>query len=247
MRAQPTSRRSRSTLQPMPLVALGPVLLARARRHPRDRRRRVGPAAAAERSGDAAFLLADGRVLRRARVHAERPLRPARLLLRLGGSRSRGSCCRRCSCTSRSCFPIARSPWVRTRRRPRGCCRWSTCRRSCSALGRVARHGRRASRRRSRRSLLERIEIAAHRLSRASACSAVSSLMIRALDAAALGDRAAAAALDRLGIVGRRGAVRDALRRAVPLRARAARARSTRPCCSAAFRSRSPRPSSATG
>ena len=97
------------TLQPMPLVRSGLYYSLALVGILAIVRRRVGPAAAAERSGDAAFFLADGRVLRRARVHAERPLRPARLLLRLGGSRSRGSRCRRCSCTSRSCFPSARS------------------------------------------------------------------------------------------------------------------------------------------
>ena len=97
-------------------AAARPVLLAGARRHPRDHHRRVGATAAADRSGDAAFLLADGRVLRRARVHAERAVRPARLLLRLGRRWSRGSRCRRCSCTSRSCFRSGRSRGSTTRR-----------------------------------------------------------------------------------------------------------------------------------
>ena len=169
--------------------------------------------AASARSGDAALLLADGRVLRRAVVHAERTLRPARLLLRLGGSRRAAACCRRCSCTSRSCFPIGPIRGC-DRRRRRGLLPLLYVPAAVLGLGR-----------------------ALHRRGRACAapdvvacCSSASSsrptsisrscllgglaLMIRALDAAAVGHRAPAAAMDRLGLVGRRGAVRDAVRRA---------------------------------
>ena len=121
------------TLRPMPLVRIGPVLLARARRHPRDRRRRVGAAAAAERSGDAAFLLADGRVLRRARRSRRAAATTGSTTSSTGRIWWRGSRCRRCSCTSRSCFPIAPNPWVRTRGRPRGAAAVLRCRRCCSA------------------------------------------------------------------------------------------------------------------
>ena len=91
-------------LQPMPLVRRRPVLLDRARRHPGDRGRRVRPAAAAERSRHAAFLLADGLVLRRAGVHAERLCTTGSTISSTGRIWSRGWRCRRCSCISRLCF-----------------------------------------------------------------------------------------------------------------------------------------------
>ena len=65
-------------------------------------------------SGDAALLLADGRLLRRAGVLVQRPARRARLDLLLGRHRPRCCCCRRCSCTSRSCFPERPERWVRS-------------------------------------------------------------------------------------------------------------------------------------
>ena len=73
-------------LQSPPAVVPGLYYSARARRHPCDRGRGVGPAAPPARSGDASLLLAGRRVLRRPVVHAERPLRSARLLLRVGRS-----------------------------------------------------------------------------------------------------------------------------------------------------------------
>ena len=119
-------------LQPMPTVngtlyyslALVGILV--------DRGRRVGAAAAAERSGDAALLLADGRVLRRARVHAGGPLRPPRLLLRMGG---RGRAARAAAAlpplrvrVSGAAESVGRRPiWAAPS------CRCCTCRRSCSA------------------------------------------------------------------------------------------------------------------
>ena len=207
-------------------------------------RRRVGAAAAAERSGDAAFFLADGVVLRRARVHAERPLRPARLLLRLGGS-------------GRAARAAAAVPPLRARvsrsRRTRGC---RTRGRPCvlplfylpalvlglgralvmarpHPLGPTRRSGSRDSRR-------GRTCIWPHACSAAWPSCCARSTRLRSVTARRQ------LRLDRLGIVARRAAVRAAV--PVPfLLGHALPARSTRPCCSAASRSRSPRPSSATG
>ena len=67
--------------------------------------RRVRTAPPSRQPGDAAFLLADGRVLRRARLLVQRPARSARLGVLLGRRCRRSCSCRRCSCTSRSSFP----------------------------------------------------------------------------------------------------------------------------------------------
>ena len=65
------------------------LLRAGGRRHLHAARRRRGARAPADRSGDAAFLLAVGRVLRRVHLLVQRPPRPRRLGLLLG-RRDRG-------------------------------------------------------------------------------------------------------------------------------------------------------------
>ena len=245
-----SGRRTRApvtvTLQLLPLVAHGPLLLDRARRHPGDRRRRVGAAAAAERSGDAAFLLADGGVLRRARRSRRAAATTGSTTSSTGPTWSRGWCCRRCSCTSRSCFPSGRTPWVRTTRRPR-------------VLPLLYAAG--AAARRRRASLVMAGVIAARRPSRGAradrdwsptsiwrcACSGGSAVMMRALTRL----RSVTARRQLRWIVwgSSVGAVPFVALYVVPLLLgqRAAVRASTPPCCSAAFRSRSRRPSSATG
>ena len=95
------------------------VLRARGGRPLHAAGRRVGPAAPAARSGDAAFLLAVRRVLRRVHVLVQRPVRSARLDLLLGRRGRAWRCCRRCCCTSRWC---SRSGRRGAPRRRAGCC-----------------------------------------------------------------------------------------------------------------------------
>ena len=205
-----------------------------------DRRRRVGAAAAAERSGDAALLLADGRVLRRARVHAERAATTSSTTSSTGRTWSRGSRCRRCSCTSRSSFPSGRIRGSRDRSgRARAAAALSAGGRcsaaAASTLVAGGLHGARV--------------VARARADRAAATTRISAvcllggllLMMRALAPAAIGHRAAAAALDRLGIGGRRRAVRARCTSCRCSSGACRRTPSTRRCCSAAFRWRSPR------
>ena len=222
---------------------LGSVLLARARRHPRARRRRVGPAAAAERSGDAAFLLADGRVLRRARVHAERQLQDVRLFLRLGRS---GRAARAAAALPAFRAGVSRSAESvgADRRRPRGSAAAlpagadPRARPHCGDGGRDSQPAAVGAAR-------------ADRDRRARLSGGVPAGRARPHDSRArprpIGDRAAAAA------AGSSGARRSARCRSwccTSRRSSSARrcpGRNTRPCCSAAFRSRSRRPSCATG
>ena len=79
------------------------------------------------RSGDAALLLALGRVLRRLHVLVQRPARSPRLGVLLGRRDLDPACCRRCSCTSRWSFPSAPRAGRGTRRCWRAGCRRSTC------------------------------------------------------------------------------------------------------------------------
>ncbi len=181
------------------------VLLAGARRDSVDRGRRVRAVAAAERSGDAALLLADGRVLRRARVHAGGPLQPPRLLLRMGG---RG----------RAARAAAAVPALRVR--VSGAAKsvgedGSGPRRDAGAVpaGAPARRGPRDARRRrpARRGVVARARTARAarlRVSRRVPArrAAVDGARARA---AAIGHRAPAAPLDSVGIGARRAAVRD--------------------------------------
>ena len=86
-------------------------------------RRRLGAASAPERSRDAALLLAVPGVFRHADVFVQ-PARSARLVFLLGRRRRHAAARRRCSCTSRSCFPIGPASWVRGAGRAarRRCC-----------------------------------------------------------------------------------------------------------------------------
>ncbi len=230
-------------LLPMPTVNGRLYLLARARRHSVDRDWRVGAAAAAERSRDAAFLLADGRVLRRARVHAGGPLQPSRLLLRMGGcGRAPGAAPALPALrvrVSRTAPPVGQDR-PRARRRP-----GAVPARAADRHG--ARHagGRRPARHRvdarARAAGALRLRVSGHLPARRPAPDASRA------DAPAVGDRAPAAALDRLGIGGRRAALRRAVHPAAALRARAPVRGVHRRCCSAASRSRSRRRSCGTG
>ena len=186
-------------VRPMPLVAHGlyySLALVGILAH---RRRRVGAAAAAERSGDAAFLLADGGVLRRARVHAERTLRPARLLLRVGRPGGAAGAAAAVPALRARVSRAAESVGPHAMRAARFCpC--STCRRCCSAAG--TRHaaspgglrGPQATPCRSSASSGSRTSIWPLCLLGGLAADGARA------DAAAIGDGAAAAALDRLGI-----------------------------------------------
>ena len=74
-------------LAPLPSGAGGALLRARGGRHLHAARRRRGAHAPALRSGDAALLLACGRVLRHVHLLVHRPLRSRRLVLLLGRRR----------------------------------------------------------------------------------------------------------------------------------------------------------------
>ena len=190
--------------------AIEPLLLAGARRDSRGERRRVRPAATAGRSRDAALLLADGGVLRGARVHAERPLRLARLLLRLGR-------CGRAVRAAADVLPL-RAGLPRSPERlgahaggPDAAAADLSSRRSCSA---------------SRGCCCSRTGCTAPAASRWLGVIETAALLYLALalvgglgdhaaraGAPSIGDGAPAAALDRLGLVARRAAVRARLRR----------------------------------
>ena len=110
------------------LAAVGDVLAAR---------RRLRAAAPSRSPGDAAFLLADGRVLRRDGVLVHRPARSRSTGSSTGGTCRRSSCCRRCSCTSRSSFPIGPTRGCGATPGAR-CCPPSICRRCCLGGASVA-------------------------------------------------------------------------------------------------------------
>ena len=86
-----------------PVGRARPVLRARVGRHLLAACRRGRPAAPSRQPGDAAFLLALGRVLRGAGVLVQRPARRRSTGSSTGATSRRCCCCRRCSCTSRWC------------------------------------------------------------------------------------------------------------------------------------------------
>ena len=95
------SSTSRST--GIPSGARLAVFRARRRRHLLAARRRGGAPPPPGESGDAAFLLAERRVLRHAGVLVQRPARSRSTGSSTGATSSRCCCCRRCSSTSRWC------------------------------------------------------------------------------------------------------------------------------------------------
>ena len=98
----------------------GPGRRARAVLRPGRRRnllaagRRRGPAPASRPPGHPALLLAEHRLLRDAGVLLQRPPRRRSTGCSTGATSPRGCCCRRCSCTSRWCFPERSNSWVRS-------------------------------------------------------------------------------------------------------------------------------------
>ena len=201
-----------------PSGARGALLRARGGRHLHAARRRRGAAAPAGQSGDAALLLAVGRVLRRARVLVQRPARSLDWVFYWADVDGACCCCRRSSCTSRWCSPSGRDSWVRSDAGRTllpllylpalllGAARVAAliargvdgepCSRACSTL------------RRARRAALSRGQPGRRPGDHDPRAAA-----------RALGHRAPPAALDRLGHGARRGAVR---RSATPCRSRSA-------------------------
>ena len=191
----------------------GLVLLARARRHPRDCDRGVGPASATARPGHASLFLAGCRLLRRPVIHAEWTLRSARLLFRVG--RSGGTA------GTAAPFPPLRARFSRT---PAALGSW----RRRAAAPAVALRARRRARRRPGAHRCRppdgtgRVARArAHRVGRISLPGRLSARWSLhhgpGAHQASVGDRAPPASLDRLGIDGRRRAVRHVVRRAAAL------------------------------
>ena len=182
----------------------GALLRARGGRHLHAAGRRRGAAAPAARPGDAAFLLAVRRVLRRRSPSRSAAARSARLGLLLGRRDRDRCCCRRCSCTSRWCSPSGRAAGCAA---PLGarCCRCCTCRRALLGVARVVAVARGAARRARSSRVARRCSIASSSLylvalpgRRARRC------WCARFGDVALGDGAAAAALDRLGHGARR-------------------------------------------
>ena len=96
-------------MAPVPSSPLAPLLRAGGGRHLHAAGRRLGAAAPSGSPGDAALLLAVGRVLRRDGVLVHRQARSRSTGCSTGATSPRSCCCRRSSCTSRWCSPIGRT------------------------------------------------------------------------------------------------------------------------------------------
>ena len=214
--ADRSSRRSRADSN-----ALYYVLAARRHLHADCRRGRT--AAPAGRPGDAAFLLAVPRVLRRVHVLVQRAARSARLGLLLGGRGVDSAAAAALPAFHARCSPSGRAAGCARRSGARRAAAAVRCRRSLLGARARRRGGARAARRASSsRSVLEHARSRRAALSRGLPRRRPRGAGAR-VRRRAIGHRAAAAAVDCVGHGARRAAVRGRLRAAV--RARRSRRR----------------------